>query len=292
MARQDTGEVATLASKYRRIRRRRRAAGVIAFVLCAAALTALAVVVAPSQQARVAGANIHSVVPPTTAAVTTTTAAPTTTTVAPTTTSAPSKPTPVPIDMNSPAAPVFSRIPTPDPVVFLTVDDGIVQDPAVLDYIRQQHIPVTMFPIPAYVEQNEPYFQAIHATGATVQDHTVHHVDLTTLSPANQKAEICGPLDEYQQKFGARPWIFRPPYGSMNNNVAYAARSCGIRAIVLWKAATNDGRIDTQGGPLQAGDIVLMHFRTDLRQNLEVVLNSLHSLGLRPAFLSDYLTPG
>jgi hypothetical protein len=35
-----------------------------------------------------------------------------------------------------------------------------------------------------------------------------------------------------------------------------------------------------------------MHFRTDLRQNLEVVLNQIHSLGLRPAYLSDYLAPG
>ena len=177
-------------------------------------------------------------------------------------------------------------------MVFLTIDDGIVQDPQAMEYIRDQNIPVTLFPIPAYVEQNEAYFQAIHATGATVQDHTIHHVDLTTLSPANQKVEICGPLDEYQAKFGVRPWIFRPPYGAMNANVAVAARSCGVRAIVLWKAATNDGRVDTQGGPLQAGDIVLMHFRTDLRQNLEVLLNQLHALGLRPAYLSDYLTAG
>ena len=180
---------------------------------------------------------------------------------------------------------------TSDPVVFLTIDDGIVQDPAVIDYIRQEQIPVTMFPVPAYVEQNEPYFQAIHALGASVQDHTVHHTDLTKLSLTNMRAEICGPLDEYQAKFGARPWIFRPPYGFMNANVQVVARSCGIRAIVLWHASTNDGRLDTQGGPLQRGDIILMHFRTDLRQNLEVALKAIRAAGLRPAHLEDYLTP-
>jgi peptidoglycan/xylan/chitin deacetylase (PgdA/CDA1 family) len=259
---------------------------VIAFLLCTAGLTAVAIGVARGQDLERAAPRLHAAPVSISDSTLTTTVAPTTTT------SGASKPTPVPIDMSTPTAPVFSRIPTTDPVVFLTIDDGIVQDPAVLDYIRAQKIPVTMFPIPAYVEQNEPYFQAIHATGATVQDHTVHHNDLRSLSPANQKAEICGPLDEYQQKFGVRPWIFRPPYGAMNANVPYAARSCGIRAIVLWKAATNDGRVDTQGGPLQAGDVVLMHFRTDLRQNLEVVLNQIHALGLRPAYLSDYLTPG
>jgi peptidoglycan/xylan/chitin deacetylase (PgdA/CDA1 family) len=276
--------------RRRRTRRRRRVVGAIACLVCTAALTALAIAVAPSPEFEVAAPRVHAVPAP--ASASTTTIEPRTTVAPPVTSSGTGGSTRVSIDMRTSNAPVFSRIPTTDPVVFLTIDDGIVQDPAVLDYIRAQNIPVTIFPIPAYVEQNEPYFQAIHATGATVQDHTVHHIDLTTLSPANQKAEICGPLDEYQQKFGVRPWIFRPPYGAMNNNVAYAARSCGIRAIVLWKAATNDGRVDTQGGPLQAGDIVLMHFRTDLRRNLEVVLNTIHSLGLRPAYLSDYLTPG
>jgi peptidoglycan/xylan/chitin deacetylase (PgdA/CDA1 family) len=268
----------------------RRAMGAVVFVVCTAGLTALAVVIAPARDDLPAAPRVHAA--PASTAVSTTTPA-TTTTVAPTTTTvAVPKPTPVPIDMSTPSAPVFSRVPTTDPVVFLTIDDGIVQDPAVVDYIREQKIPVTLFPVPAYVQQNEPYFQAIHGLGATVQDHTVHHTDMTKLSAANQQAEICGPLDEFQQKFGVRPWIFRPPYGSMNGNVAYAARSCGIRAIVLWKAATNDGRVDTQGGPLQPGDIVLMHFRTDLRQNLEVVLGQIRALGLRPAYLTDYLTPG
>jgi peptidoglycan/xylan/chitin deacetylase (PgdA/CDA1 family) len=268
--------------------RSRRAIGAIAFVVCAAGLTALAVVVAPARDDLPATPRVHAA-PASTSHVASTTA-PTTTVAQTTTTVGVVKPTPVPIDMSTPSAPVFSRIPTTDPVVFLTIDDGIVQDPAVVDYLREQNIPVTLFPVPAYVDQNEPYFQAIHALGATVQDHTVHHTDLTKSSPADQKTEICGPLDEYQQKFGVRPWIFRPPYGAMNANVAYAARSCGIRAIVLWKAATNDGRVDTQGGPLQPGDIVLMHFRTDLRHNLEVVLGQIRALGLRPAFLSDYLT--
>jgi peptidoglycan/xylan/chitin deacetylase (PgdA/CDA1 family) len=276
--------------RQRTYRRRRRTVGAAAFVLGTVGLTALAIVVAPSQQpgfapsVHASGTSAPVASVPPTVATSPATASTTATTVDP------RHPTPVPIDMSTASAPVFSRIPTTDPVVFLTIDDGIVQDPAVLDYIKQEHIPVTMFPVPVYVEQNEPYFQAIHATGATVQDHTVHHIDLTTLSPSDQKAEICGPLDEYQQKFGARPWIFRPPYGAMNANVAYAARSCGIRAIVLWKAATNDGRVDTQGGPLQAGDIVLMHFRTDLRQNLQVVLNQIRAAGLHPAYLSDYLT--
>ncbi len=54
----------------------------------------------------------------------------------------------------------------------------------------------------------------------------------------------------------------------------------------------NDGVLRTQGGPLRAGDIILMHFRSDLRMNLEVALDAAQAAGLHPAALEQYLTPG
>ncbi len=190
-------------------------------------------------------------------------------------------------------APVISRVQTPNPVVFFTIDDGMVRDPAVIDFLRARHIPVTMFPIPAYVHQDPAYFDAIHALGASVQDHTITHPDLRRLSTAGQQREICGPLDDYATRFGARPWLFRPPFGYLSPSVPGVARSCGIRAVVTWRATMNDGRLDVQGGgTLQRGDIILMHFRPDLRENLEVALNAAHAAGLQPAPLEQYLTPG
>jgi peptidoglycan/xylan/chitin deacetylase (PgdA/CDA1 family) len=187
----------------------------------------------------------------------------------------------------------MSRVPTTNPVVFFTIDDGIWRDPAVLDFLRDQRIPVTMFPVPAYVHQDPGYFDAIHALGASVQDHTVTHPDLRRLGTAAQQREICGPLDDYTARFGTRPWLFRPPDGFLTPAVPGIARGCGIRVVVMWRATMNDGRLDVQGnGPLQPGDIILMHFRPDLRQNLEVALNAARSVGLRPAPLEQYLTPG
>lgn len=201
-------------------------------------------------------------------------------------------PTPVAIQ-GGPVAPVISRVPTPDPVVFFTIDDGMVRDPAVITFLRDHQIPVTMFALPRYVHEDPGYFRAIHALGASVQDHTVSHGDLRKLGAAGQQREICGVMDDYATRFGARPWLFRPPFGYLNQSVPAAARSCGIRAVVTWRATMNDGRLDVQGGgPLRPGDIVLMHFRVDLRQNLEVALNAAQSAGLRPAPLEQYLTPG
>jgi peptidoglycan-N-acetylglucosamine deacetylase len=217
---------------------------------------------------------------------TTSTSASTTTT---TTTPLPA-PT-LPIQAGS-VAPVVSRVPTPNPVVFFTIDDGLVRDPAVIDFLRDRRIPVTMFLLPNFLHEEPAYFEAIHALGASVQDHTVSHTDLRKLDAAAQQREICGVLNEYTGRFGARPWLFRPPGGFLSPSVPTVTRRCGIRAVVTWRATMNDGRLDVQGGgPLQPGDIILMHFRPDLRQNLEVALDAARAAGLQPAPLEDYLTP-
>jgi peptidoglycan/xylan/chitin deacetylase (PgdA/CDA1 family) len=207
-----------------------------------------------------------------------------------TTTTTTLPPTPVPIQGGA-VAPVISRVPTPNPVVFFTIDDGMVRDPAVLDYLREQHIPVTMFLLPNFLREDPAYFQSIHALGASVQGHTISHGDLRKLTAGQQQREICGDLNEFAQQFGARPWLFRPPGGFYGPSVPGVARGCGIRAVVMWRATMNDGRLDVQGGgPLQAGDIILMHFRPDLRQNLEVALDAARAAGLQPAALEQYLT--
>ena len=189
-------------------------------------------------------------------------------------------------------APVISRVPTPNPVVFFTIDDGLVRDPAVIEFLRNRRIPVTMFLLPNFLHEEPAYFDAIHGLGASVQDHTVSHTDLRKLDAAAQQREICGVLNEYTGRFGARPWLFRPPGGFLSSSVPTVARRCGIRAVVTWRATMNDGRLDVQGGgPLQPGDIILMHFRPDLRQNLEVALDAARAAGLQPAALEQYLTP-
>jgi peptidoglycan/xylan/chitin deacetylase (PgdA/CDA1 family) len=176
--------------------------------------------------------------------------------------------------------------------MFFTIDDGFVQDPAVIDFLRTQHLPVTMFVLPSPVSQNPAYFQTIHGLGASVQDHTVHHPHLTGLSYQGQVQEICGPLDGFTGTFGQRPWLLRPPYGSFNQDTLRAARTCGVQAVIMWEGTMNDGVLRLQHpGSLQPGDIILMHFRPDLPLNLKNLSAAAYLSGLRPAPLEQYLPP-
>lgn len=231
---------------------------------------------------------------------TTTRVAPSTTTEAPTTTTAvlqkpglglPPQPTPTPVPLPATnLAPVFSRIPTTNKVIFLGIDDGLVRDPTVLDLLKQANIPFTMFLVKGEADAGAAFWKQAQTLGGIVESHTITHPDLTQVSYSQLQTEVCGTLDDYQTLFARRPTLFRPPYGSYNQNVQAVAASCGFKAIVMWKGSTNDGRFDLQEGPqLHPGDIVLMHWRTDLYQNLQRVFDVCRQQGYAIARLEDYL---
>ena len=203
------------------------------------------------------------------------------------------QPTPTPVALPATSsAPVFSRIPTTNKVIFLGIDDGIVRDPAVSDLLKQANIPFTMFLVQSEAEAGADYFRQLQQYGGVVEAHTINHPDLTKVSAGQLQTEVCGTLDDYQNLFGRRPTLFRPPYGSYNANVQAVAASCGFKAVVMWKGSTNDGRFDLQDGTqLTPGDIVLMHFRTDLLGNLQKVFDVCKQQGFAIASLEDYL-PG
>jgi len=189
-------------------------------------------------------------------------------------------------------APVISHVPTPNRVVFLTIDDGLVRDSRTIELIRQARIPVTLFLVPGPAREGQAYFQQLQALGGTVEAHSVHHPDLKKLGAAAQHNEVCGTLDDFGARFGRRPTLFRPPYGSYNETTKRVARSCGFQWVVTWRATLNDGVLAMQGGQLQPGDIILAHFRVDLPQNLAVLIAKLKAENFTVGHLEDYLSPG
>ena len=225
----------------------------------------------------------------------TTTSAPTT--VAPTTTLPPTTTTtkawpksPVLTIPAAGAVPVISTIATADPVVFLTIDDGMVRDPRVPELLAQFHVPVTLFLNQGPYLADPDYFMRVIASGGSINSHTKSHTQLTKLSAAAQRNEICGMKDIIGEHVFVAGHLFRAPYGVSNKATQTAAGSCGINAVLYWHAALNDGRVQyQQGNQLQPGDIVLAHFRNDLYDSLRAFLWQCAVQGLTVAPIEDYL---
>ncbi|HWZ65593.1 MAG TPA: polysaccharide deacetylase family protein [Patescibacteria group bacterium] len=188
-------------------------------------------------------------------------------------------------------APVVSKIKTQKRVVFMGVDDGAVRDPRAIDYIKQHHYPFTLFLSHVPAGDDYGYFKPLVSdANNTVEDHTITHPNLTLYSFAQQKREICGQAENIKQAFGNAPVLFRPPYGLYNASTQRAAAACGMKAVVLWSAKVNDGKIQYQDGEhIVPGDIMLMHFRPKIIEDLKAFTNEIESQHLTVAKLEDWL---
>ena len=178
-------------------------------------------------------------------------------------------------------------------MIFLGIDDGLVRDPALITLLQQTRVPLTLFLNQAQARDGADFFRTMQTLGATIQAHTIDHPRLPPLGWSAQQREICGELSALTTYFGERPTLFRPPYGEWNETTRQVVASCGLNALILWRGATNDGRLDLIGGPaFHPGDILLLHFRTDLIQNLKLVFAKVAAEGYTIGRLEDYLGTG
>ena len=108
------------------------------------------------------------------------------------------------------------------------------------------------------------------------------------------RRQVCVAATADAAAFGRRPVLFRPPYGGTNAVVRRAAVGCGMRAVVLWDVTVNRGALQYVAGRrhLRAGDIVLMHFRPEMQQDMTAFLRQAAADDLAVGGLEDYLTPG
>ena len=192
--------------------------------------------------------------------------------------------------------PVVHRVPTRDKVVFLTYDDGAEKDPRFVDMVRELRLPVSMFLTDSVVGPGYGHFARLRSVGASIQNHTLDHAALRGLPYAGQRAEICGQQNKLRARFGIRPRLFRPPYGTYDATTLRAAADCGVTALVLWRAAMEgDGGLTYAKGPrhLRAGDIVSVPSGEPagltLRERTTRLLREIQTRGLAVGRLEDYV---
>lgn len=201
-------------------------------------------------------------------------------------------PQPVPLPPTTDTAPFWHRLPTEQKVAFITIDDGgLARPPAVADFIWRAHIPVTLFLNSPAAEEHADYFRQIQVAGGVVESHTINHNSLAGRSYDYQKQEICGAADKLETLFGKRATLFRPPFGNHDATTLKAAHDCGAKAVFHWSETVHEGKVryQTPEKVVQPGDVLLMHFRPALMDDLLAALKAIHRAGLTPALLEDYV---
>ncbi|MBV1853462.1 polysaccharide deacetylase family protein [Catellatospora tritici] len=205
----------------------------------------------------------------------------------------PDAPEPKRVHVTESSSSVFwFRVPTEQKVAFITIDDGALSRPSMVpEFIRQAGIPVTMFLNSPAATRYTDYFKAIEDAGGVVENHTITHTSLKGKSYDFQKHEICGSADKLEQLFGKRPTLFRPPFGERDKTTLRAAQDCGMHASFYWTQTVDKGivRYQTAQKVVKPGDVLLMHFRPALMDDLLAALKAIYRSGLTPALLEDYV---
>jgi peptidoglycan/xylan/chitin deacetylase (PgdA/CDA1 family) len=203
-------------------------------------------------------------------------------------------PTPVRVQLpGGGAVPWVSRVPTDQPVAFLTIDDGWIKRPEAPELFREAGIPVTLFLTINAMKDNPDYFKQLTVSGAVIEAHTITHTKLSGKSYAFQKNEVCTSADKLGQWYGRRPQYFRPPFGEKDATTLKAVKDCGLKAAFFWKETVDKGIVRYQEGKtVQRGDIILMHFRDRFVDDFIAALQAIKNAGLTPALLEDYMPDG
>jgi peptidoglycan/xylan/chitin deacetylase (PgdA/CDA1 family) len=129
-------------------------------------------------------------------------------------------------------------------------------------------------------------------SGDVVGDHTETHPMMSSLSPHDQYEELFDQMAQIEVLGGARPRLFRPPYGSFNANTFKELHHLHL-LMILWSADTADYTLPgTQAiveralAGAKPGAIILMHDaggnRSETIAALPAIVRGLRKRGLHP----------
>uniref|UniRef100_UPI003F491C46 polysaccharide deacetylase family protein n=1 Tax=Paenarthrobacter nicotinovorans TaxID=29320 RepID=UPI003F491C46 len=177
-------------------------------------------------------------------------------------------------------------------MVFLTIDDGAIRTPEMVELMKSYNYPASIFLTQNMVSADPAFFRQFMAQGSLVENHTVNH-DINmirTMDYHQQLAEIQGMQSYAKIHYDRIPTLFRPPGGAYSPTLQQAAAAAGLRAIITWEAKANAGKMDYQvGNTLRPGDIVLMHFRNEFAHDLAAFRAAHLAAGLEVILLEEFL---
>lgn len=157
---------------------------------------------------------------------------------------------------------------TDEKVVALSFDDGPhpVYTPRILDALRKYHAPASFFVIGKYIAGNEQILQRERAEGHLIGNHSYCHDFWFDMYSTNKMlGDIHKADDTIEKTIGARPILFRPPYGITNPNLKKAI-SRGNYVTLGWSIRSLDTTIKDKkkllsriSDRIRPGDIILLH---------------------------------
>lgn len=199
----------------------------------------------------------------------------------------------------------IKRVDTSEPTVALTFDACATKtqannfDHAVLDVLRAEKVPATIFASGRWVEAHPEVMREL-AVDPLLEfgGHSYQHPHMGNLSAARIAEEI-DQTDAVLARYGKKSVGFRPPFGEWSPRVLSVVNEKRM-PMVLWDVVSGDpsSRVTAEGMTREVlrqtkpGSIVIFHINgrgLKTAEALPDILRGLRARGLRFVFLSELL---
>ncbi len=168
-----------------------------------------------------------------------------------------------------------------------------------IDILEQYGVNTTFFVVGDWADRYPESVQALAEAGNEVMNHSSSHAHFSTLSTNEINADISACNDKIEAITGARPTLFRCPYGEYDDHVIKAVNALGMTAVqwdvdsLDWKGISADQITRRVLDRVQPGSIVLFHNAAEhTPEALPKILESLLSDGYRVVPVSQILLDG
>ena len=168
-----------------------------------------------------------------------------------------------------------------------------------IDILEQYGVNTTFFVVGDWADRYPESVQALAEAGNEVMNPSSSHAHFSTLSTNEINADISACNDKIEAITGARPTLFRCPYGEYDDHVIKAVNALGMTAVqwdvdsLDWKGISADQITRRVLDRVQPGSIVLFHNAAEhTPEALPKILESLLADGYRVVPVSQILLDG
>jgi len=174
----------------------------------------------------------------------------------------------------------------------LTFDDGPSEStPALLELLAQHNVPATFFQCGANIERVPHIARAVFDAGHEIGNHSDSHPIFCFRSPAFMRRELDRGQRAIESNTGARPTLFRAPYGVRWPGLRSAQAQFGLTGV-MWTVIGYDWNLAAEGivrrisGSVSNGAIICLHDGRELRANPDI-RNTIRAVGQLIPMLLD-----
>jgi peptidoglycan/xylan/chitin deacetylase (PgdA/CDA1 family) len=181
------------------------------------------------------------------------------------------------------------------PMIALTFDDGPAQyTERIVALLDQYDCRATFCVVGNRVKAGKKRVRQIAAQGSEVVGHSWDHKDLTKITKKQVRSELKKTNDAIRAITGARPTMYRPPYGAFNKTVRKVSKKQKL-ALLTWSVDTNDWKLrnakklfNVIKKQAKADEIILMHdIHEPTADAMDLVIPWLIEQGYEPVTVTE-----